>query len=63
MEWWEYLIVFMGWLGVMQMFVSITEYDASDREGQEINRQKFMNLMVSLCLLLLLLITYKLFFT
>jgi hypothetical protein len=56
----EYIIVFGVWVVLMMFFMHQTNYEVG-HPGQEITRQKYVAGVVCVCLLLLLLITYKLF--
>ena len=56
----EYIIVFGVWVVLMISFMHQTNYEVG-HPGQEITRQKYVAGVVCVCLLLLLLITYKLF--
>ena len=61
MEWWEYLIVVAVWFIVFCSIANLVGYDASGGEGQEDARKRLLMVLGSVCLLLLMLITYKLF--
>ena len=61
MEWWEYLIIVVVWFMVFCSMASVVGYDASGLEGQEDARKRLLLVLLSVCLLLLMLITYKLF--
>ena len=60
MEWWEYLVV-IGVSGFLLLFIAamVVEY----KDGERIQKLQYVAIIISLCFLLLMLITYKLFFT
>ena len=58
MEWWEYLIVFVSFVSTVP-FIWLQVKKAKGR--MEIKKREFGLILVSLCLFLLMIITYKLF--
>ena len=60
MEWWEYLVV-IGVSGFLLLFIAamVVEY----KDGERIHKLQYVAIIISLCFLLLMIITYKLFFT
>ncbi len=62
MEWWEYLIVFVVWMSLMGI-IGVISWDGVQIDEEVDFKIRSVWLTASVCLLLLLLITYKLFLT
>jgi hypothetical protein len=59
MEWWEYLVV----IGVSGFILLIIASRSGYGYGEKLQKLQFGTILISLCFLLLMLITYKLFLT
>ena len=64
MEWWEYLIVIVAFVFLLPVIYTQVERSDSvelDNRTRSIHKREFGLILISLCLFLLMLITYKLF--
>jgi len=62
MEWWEYLIVIVAFVFLLPVIYTQVGTDLpGDNRTRSIHKREFGLILISLCLFLLMLITYKLF--